>query len=233
MNQTTPEITPEVKNVQVQTEPSPVIKSEENQANWKAFREQREAEKKAREASEKLAAQKAEEVSALKAALEASMSIRQSHHAEEQDETEEAKIDRRVKQIIEERERIAEIEKQKKEVTELPQKLNSVFGDFNKVCTEENLDYLEFHYPEIAIPFKHMPDGFDKWSAIYKTIKRFIPNTDSHKDASKADRNLQKPTSLATPGATQGSSAMPTARLTEERKAENWARMERARKGIN
>ncbi len=161
------------------------------------------------------------------------MNAKPQQQYEEQEDSEEAKIDRRVKQIIEERERAAEVQKQQNEMQALPKTLNTVFTDFNKVCTEENLDYLEFHYPEIATPFKHMPEGFDKWAAIYKTLKRFIPNTDSNKDASKAERNLHKPSSLSTPGATSGSNAMPSARLTEERKAENWARMEKARKGLN
>ncbi len=229
MNPTTPENTPEVKNIQA--EPSPPIKTEENQANWKAFREQRENERKAREEADKRAEQKAEEAAALRAALEA-MTAKPNQQSQEMDETEEAKLERRIQEIILEREKAFIAERQQQEARQYPEKLRSVYSDFNKVCSEENLDYLEYHYPEVAVPFKHMPDGFEKWSAIYKAVKRFIPNVDSQKDANKADRNLLKPASMSTPGTSQGGSAMPTARLTEERKAENWARMERARKGL-
>ncbi len=228
MNPTTPENTPEVKNTQV--EPAPPIKTEENQANWKAFREQRDADRKARDEADKRAQQKAEEAAALRAALEAMTN--KTNQPEERDETEETRLERRIQEIILEREKIFIAERQQQEASQYPDKLRTVYSDFNSVCSTENLDYLEFHYPEVAVPFKHMPEGFDKWAAIYKAIKRFIPNPDSQKDSSRADRNLLKPATMSTPGTSQGGSAMPSARLTEERKAENWARMERARKGL-
>lgn len=224
-----PENTPEVKNVQV--EPSPPIKTEENQANWKAFREQREADRKAREEADKRAQQKAEEAAALRAALEAITN--KPNQPQELDESEESRLEKRIQEIILEREKIFIAERQQQEASQYPEKLRSVYSDFNKVCSTENLDYLEYHYPEVAVPFKHMPEGFDKWSAIYKAVKRFIPNVDSQKDSNRADRNLMKPASMSTPGTSEGGSAMPAARLTEERKAENWARMERARKGLS
>ncbi len=228
MNPTTPENTPEVKNTQV--EPAPPIKTEENQANWKAFREQRDADRKARDEADKRAQQKAEEAAALRAALEAMTN--KTNQPEERDETEETRLERRIQEIILEREKIFIAERQQQEASQYPDKLRTVYSDFNSVCSTENLDYLEFHYPEVAVPFKHMPEGFDKWAAIYKAIKRFIPNPDSQKDSSRADRNLLKPATMSTPGTSQGGSAMPSARLTDERKAENWARMERARKGL-
>lgn len=229
MNPTMPENTPEVKNVQV--EPAPPIKTEENQANWKAFREQREADRKAREEADKRAQQKAEEAAALRAALEAITN--KPNQPQEADENEESRLEKRIQEIILEREKIFIAERQQQEASQYPEKLRSVYSDFNKVCSTENLDYLEYHYPEVAVPFKHMPEGFDKWSAIYKAVKRFIPNVDSQKDSNRADRNLMKPASMSTPGTSEGGSAMPAARLTEERKAENWARMERARKGLS
>ena len=229
MNPTTPENTLEEKNIQ--GEPSPPIKSEENQANWKAFREQRDADRRARDEADKRAKQKAEEAAALRAALDAMTS--KPNEPQERDESEESRLERRIQEIILEREKIFIAERQQQEASQYPEKLRSVYTDFNKICSEENLDYLEYHYPEVAVPFKHMPEGFDKWSAIYKAIKRFIPNADSQKDANRAERNLMKPSSISTPGTYQGGNAMPAARLTEERKAENWARMERARKGLN
>ena len=229
MNPTAPENTPEVKNIQA--EPAPPIKTEENQANWKAFREQREADRKGREEADKRAQQKAEEAAALRAALEAITN--KPNEPQERDESEETRLERRIQEIILEREKVFIAERQQQEFNQYPEKLRSVYTDFNKVCSEENIDYLEYHYPEITVPFKHMPEGFDKWSAIYKAIKRFIPNVDSQKDANKADRNLMKPSSMSIPGTSQGGNAMPAARLTEERKAENWARMERARKGLS
>jgi hypothetical protein len=83
------------------------------------------------------------------------------------------------------------------------------------------------------MPFSHLPDGYDKWQAIYKAVKRFVPNTDSRQDSMKAERNLQKPASISSPGNTQGGNAMPGAKLDESRKAANWERMQRTLKGLS
>jgi hypothetical protein len=207
----------------------PAIKTEENQANWKAFREQREAERKARIEADKIAQQKAEEAAALRAALEAitNKPTQQHQQYEEREETEDARIEKRVREIIAEREAKADQERQQREQAEYPEKLRTIYSDFNKVCTAENLDYLEFHYPELATPFRHMPDGFEKWASIYKAVKKFVPNTDSKGEAVRADKNLNKPGSLSSMGNAIGSASMPAARLDEARKASNWERMQK------
>lgn len=216
---------------QAPVEPAPVIKSEENQANWKAFREQREAERKAREEAVRIAAQKSAEAEALRQALEAVVN-KPGHIDQEIEETEDQRIERRVNQIIQERETKAEKERQEREQREFPQKLISAHPDFQKVCTTENLDYFDYHYPELAAPFKAMPESFEKWSAIYKAVKRFIPNVDSKQDQSKVEKNLSKPGSISAPGVAHGGNAMPSARLDEARKQANWERMQRVMKGL-
>lgn len=223
---------PETVQVAV-AEPTPQIKSEENQANWRAFREQREAERKARLESERLAAQKAQEADALKAALEA-LATKGSNNEDYQTQTEseDERIDRRVREIIAEREAKIEREMQEREKKEFPQRLQAAYKDFNQVVSTENLDYLDYHYPEISRAFNHMPDGFDKWASVYQAVKRFVPNTDSHKEAQRADRNLSKPGSVSSMGNSHGGNAMPSARLDEARKAANWERMQRTLRGV-
>jgi hypothetical protein len=226
------------KNIPTQTEASPPIKTEENQANWKAFREQREVERKARMAAEQRASEKAAEAEAMREALEAAINKPSNNHQEKEytshdtEETEEQRIDRRVNKIIKEREEQYQKEQQQREMQEYPQRLNQMYPDFNKTISSENLDYLDFHYPEVSKPLQRLQEGFDKWADIYRAVKKFVPNMDSKQDMQRAEKNLSKPGSISTPGSTQGSGAMPSARLTEERKAENWARMERARKGL-
>jgi len=239
MNQSEPQNTVEAKIDQTQiVESAPQIKSEENQANWKAFREQRETERKARIEAEARATQKAAEAEAMRAALEAitnkPSNDRQMNNytSEDNQETEEDRIDRRVREIIKEREGLYEVERQKQEAAETPMRLKSAYSDFDKVCSAENLDYLEFHYPEVAMPFKYVPEGFDKWTAIYKAVKKFVPNTDSKVDAQRAEKNLSKPGSISAPGNSHGGNAMPSARLDESRKASNWERMQRTLKGL-
>lgn len=217
-------------------ENAPEIKSEENKNNWKAFREQRESERKAKEASDKMALEERARAEALKAALEA-VTNKPQQQRYERDEVQEESEDERIQKKIDAalaKERVKfQQEQALREQQEFPQRIAQSFPDFNQICNTENLDYLEYHFPEIAVPFKHMPDGFEKWSSLYKAVKRFVPNTDSRKDQAKADKNMQKPGSLSAPSVAQGGNAMPGARLDEAKKAENWQRMQKVLKGLS
>jgi hypothetical protein len=226
-------ITP-VVNATNETDSSPVIKSEENQANWKAFREKREADRKAKEEAERIANAKQAEVEALKKALEAITNQPSAPSYQDQyvEETEEARIEKKVQEALQ-KERIRyQKEREEQEFKELPHKLNQNFADFNQVCSVENMDYLEYHYPELAVPFKTMPESFEKWSALYKTVKRFVPNPDSRRDQARIEKNLQKPMSISSTG-TSSPQGTPNAVLTEERKRANWERMQRIKNGLS
>jgi hypothetical protein len=217
-------------------EASPEIKSEENKTNWKAFREQREADRKAREEAEKRAQSKQEEAAALKAALEAitnKPSQNHNHDAGDIEDTEQERIDRRVKQIIADREAEAEKQRLQREQQEAPQRIVQTFPDFNKVVTTENCDYLDYHYPELTAPFRYMPDGYDKWVAMYNAIRKFVPNLNDKKDMAKVEKNLQKPGSISSAGTTTGTGQVPSARLDEAKKSANWERMQSTLKRLS
>lgn len=224
---------------EVQKEVAPDIKSEENKVNWKIFREQREAERKAAQEAAARAAQKEAEAAALKAALEAitnkPSNNRQMNEYDSQDieESEEARIDKRVDAKIKEREAAYERERLEREEKEIPSRIISTFPDFNSVCSQENLDYLDYHHSDITRPYQKIPYSYEKMVSIYKLVKKLVPNNDSKQDAAKIDKNLQKPGSISSTGNTQGGNAMPSARLDEARKAANWERMQRSLKGLS
>lgn len=209
------------------------------QINWKKFREEREKERKQLDQERKDKESANKEAQALKAAMDAILN--KPHPSQQQsvpdnnyeDESEEQRIDKKVNAALEKRYQQEQIERQKREAAELPINLQKAYGDFNQTCTTENLDYLEYHYPEVATPYKHMPDGFEKWSSIYKAVKKFVPNTDSRKESNRAEKNFTKPQSASTPGVSQSGNATSSYVLSEQRKAENWARMERSRKGLS
>jgi hypothetical protein len=214
---------------------SQVVEQVENEQekNWKKFREQREVERKQLEEERKRAKQKEEEAAALKAAMDAllnkpvnSMPI----HDQYQEESEDEKIQKKVEAALLERERKLEDERRKKEQAEMPIKLNQAYKDFDQVCSAENLDYIEYHYPEVATPFKHMPNSFEKWASIYQAIKRFVPNTDSKKDQKKAEKNFTKPQAMSAAGATQTGDQAPIM-IDDKKRADNWARMQKVMKG--
>jgi hypothetical protein len=232
----TPTVDQKAPQEQAQTQQpqaEPQIKSEENKPNWAAFRAAREAERKAKDEAERRANEKAAEASALRAALEAAVSKPNHNQNQEQDDDEDVRIQRKIDTAVEarlqrERQAIAE-----REQAEFPQKLARDYPDFHQVCSAENLDYLDYHYPELSQPFKYMPEGYEKWAAVYKMAKRFASNPEAKKDAAKADKNMNKPQSMSLPGAVQGQTVMHSNRLTEEKKASNWARMQRTLQGLS
>lgn len=229
------EILPAETNVvqENQTEETP------EQINWKKFREAREVDRRQKEAAEKRAIEKEQEALALKAAMEAILNKPQSpqrgskpyqedHFGEE--ESEDDRIAKKVAEALAIRERKADEDRRQREQQELPQRLASTYSDFNEVCSAENIDYLEYHYPEVAAAFAHVPHGYDKWTSIYKAIKRFIPNANSRKDQAKAEKNFNKPQSMAVPGATQVGDTAPM-KIDDKRRQDNWARMQRVMRG--
>lgn len=213
---------------QNETEESPPIKSEENKVNWAQVREQRAAERKARIEAEQRAKQKEQEAEALKAALEAAvgrMIPQQQQYNYEQEESEEQRIEKKIAEALKKERQRYEEEIRQREMQEYPTKIQRDFPDFQMVCSEENVDYLEYHYPEVATPYKYMPDGYEKWSAIYKAVKKFVPNPNSKKEEKKIDKNLSKPGSISSVGTTQKEGGAPVPFLTEEMKRANWEKM--------
>lgn len=215
------------------TEKVPVETPENIQdANWRKFREQREIERKEKDAAEKRAVEKEAEAQALKAAMEALLNKQQPAQQQqyqsygEEELSEDDRIQKKVEAAIAMKEKQYEDSRKQREYQEYPQRLTAEYKDFNMVCSTENLDYLEYHEPEMATVFKQLPDGYDKWASIYKAVKRFVPNTNSNKDAKKAENNFNKPQSMAVAGATPTGDTAPMM-LDDKRRADNWARMQR------
>lgn len=231
---------PEVDNTQIVNNPTtPIVEQEtQEQINWKKFREAREVERKQREAAEKKAAEKEAEAIALKAAMDALLTKTTPHYQPNQyqnnNESVELSDDERIQQRVDaafaKREQAEAEARSKREQAEFPQRLTSTYNDFNQVCSPDNLDYLEYHYPEVAAAFKHAPDGYDKWSNIYKAVKRFVPNTDSKKESNKAEKNFNKPQAMSIAGKTQVGDTAPQT-MDDKRRSDNWARMQRVMKG--
>ena len=218
------------KNESTQPQQTPQGENVE-EINWRKFRQQREEERKQREAAEQYARKKEEETNALKAAMEALVN-KPATRNEEVELSDDERIEKKVQAALYKHSQDAERLRAEKDKVELPQKLQSTFRDFNDICTTENLDYLEYHYPEVARPYKHMPDGYDKWEGIYHALKRFIPNKDSKKDMDKADKNLAKPQAMSKPGMSKTGDHAPTAALDDKKRADNWARMQKIIKGV-
>lgn len=211
--------------------------------NWKAFREARKKDREERQAAEHRAREKEAEVTALKAAMEAAfakspiVSQNQTYAGYQpeyqQEETEDERIEKKVQAAVAARELVNEKARLETEHQQYPNRLVQSYPDFNHVISQENLDYLDFHYPEVSRPLQRLRDGFDKWSDIYQAVKKFVPNnTTAKKEAAKADANFVKPKSISSMGLTQNTQSSGSVGLTDDRKASNWERMQRIMKGV-
>jgi hypothetical protein len=207
----------------------------EQQINWRKFREARDAERKAAEEDRRKYLEKEKEANAMKAAMEAILDKKDPPRSVNQqegiEETEEQRILRLVDERLAAEKRKNQEEAHQRELQEAFPRAVKTFSDFTQVYTTENCDYLEYHHPELFNSLKQEPDTFEKWTRVYNAIKRYIPNAASKKDQTKADKNMSKPQSMAVPGTTQVGDTAPMM-LTEDRKKDNWKRMQQRMKGI-
>ncbi len=213
------------------------IQSEQTEdPNWRAFREARKQDKIMRDASDKMAQEEKARAEAFKAALEAvtKQPLQSNQYSNEyQEETEDQRIEKKVQIAIAKQKSDYEHQQREREKQEYPQRLQQTYSDFNQMISQDNLDYLEYHFPEVARPLQRGEDNFEKWSDIYKAVKRFVPNTNHKKDAQKAENNFNKPKSISSASVSPGGEAMPAHRIDEARKAANWERMQKQLKGLS
>lgn len=211
--------------------------------NFKAFREGRKKDRLEKEAAERKALEKEKEVAALKAAMEAAFSKSapspesyQQYYGinQQQEETEDERLEKKLNKLLAQKEEQYRKELFEQEQREYPTRLAKNFPDFKQVCSQENLDYLDYHYPELTSPLNRLPDGYDKWADIYRAVKKFIPNhASAKKDAARADMNSQKPKSISTSSITpSGNPVKESWQEAEQRRASNWERMQRTMKGV-
>jgi hypothetical protein len=226
-------------------ENQPKPEEEKEDPNWKAFREARKKDRAEKEAAERKAAEKEAEAIALKAAMEAAFNKNSpspqayqqyysTNQTENPEETEEQRIERKVNELLEKKEKQYAKQRQEQEQSELPNKLKRDFPDFDKVCSQENLDYLDYHYPEVSRPLDRLPQGYDKWHDIYHAVKKLIPNqANIKKDMMKADMNMNRPKSISSATQTPpGETSRQSWQEVEQRRAANWDRMQKILKGV-
>jgi hypothetical protein len=234
MDEVKPEVTPEtvVAQEKAQETAKEAPKEDIEQINWRQFRAKREEERKEAEASKQLAEQKQKEADALKKAMEALLSkpapMQQDNSGDMGEESEDDRIEKKVQAALAKKEAEYQQRRAQEEAASMPSRLAQQHPDFNQVCTTENVDYLEYHYPEVASAIKHMPEGLDKWSTIYKAVKRFVPNPDTSRDDKRIAKNLSKPQSPSAMSTGTGDQAPRI--LDDTKRAANWERMRRVMK---
>jgi hypothetical protein len=209
----------------------------DEERNWKAFREARKKEREAREAAEKKAAEKEKEVAVLKAAMESAFKQNQTadvaYNNYYEQNVEEDTFEKKIEAVLAAREERLQREREEREKREYPQRLVKDLPDFSNICSQENLDYIDYYYPEISRPLQKLQEGYDKWSDIYHAVKKLVPNhANVKRDSQKIEQNALKPQSPQ--GRIINTDQKPPSswREVEERRAANWERMQKTIKGI-
>lgn len=117
-------------------------------------------------------------------------------------------------------------------------RLKSLYPDFDKVMTLDNVQALSLAYPELAKTINSSNDLYEKASSAYTLIKKFgIYNDQPYEaDKQKALANSSKPRPLASVSPQQGDSPMQRANafangLTKELKDQLNKEMFEARRG--
>ena len=108
-------------------------------------------------------------------------------------------------------------------------RIKANFPDFDQVVSKENVEILNYEFPEIAQSLRDTPNFYNKAVAAYSVIKRFGIGQEKEDlyaaDKAKAIANAKKPRPLASAAPQQGDSPLSKANafangLTEEMKAQ-------------
>jgi len=146
-----------------------------------------------------------------------------------------SKYDRDIKALREELQRT----RQEASIASVENKLKAQYNDFDSIVNKENLEVLQRIHPEIAATIQNSPDLYNKAVTAYTLLKRLgISGSVAQKEqAAVAHNNATKPRPLAsaapeanTDSPLENANVFATA-LTDERKREVFARMQRTIKG--
>ncbi len=210
---------------------------DEKDKNWKAFLEKRKEEQKENlELQKRLNESKLEnerrerEIENLKIAFKSLAEKKEETSSYDYDGDDQKKIiqdevNRVISQRDEERKKQDTNERIRKEAIEIKEQM----PDLMDICSHDNLAYLEYYHPEIAIPLAAMPDGFMKTKMAYQAVKKHVKMGMKEKD--KIEKNLSKPKSLHSAISNESQQEESSASMSDKKKTETWNKMQRLMSG--
>jgi hypothetical protein len=219
------------------------VEETQEQINWRKVREKREQDRIAQEEALKKSQQKDQKIAELTELIQSIQPNQNTNLTKEQEQKVIADlldediptggevknflkqyIPNAVNEILKQQSAEQEKRRQEEERQNLGSNLQKKHTDFYNVVNEDNIAYLDYHYPEVSEALTALPEGVNKWSKIYSTVKKLVPSNSDNSTA-RIERNMNKPQ----PGAISSSS--PSAEmsigksLTEAQKAENYKRL--------
>lgn len=210
----------------------PQKNEDDKDRNWKAFLEQRKQETKQleqeRERNKQLEADKekrSREIEDLKIALQAVADRKESSNYFDDSADQNKIIEDRVEKILSqkdsERRKREDEDRFRRESLEIKNQM----PDLIEVCSQENIAYLEYYHPEIAIPLSKMQDGFEKTKLAYQAIRKHVKM--NKKEAQKIESNLSKPKSVHSPLSNETQKEESSGHLSDKKRNEVWNKMQR------
>jgi hypothetical protein len=207
---------------------------EEQERNWRAFRDKQEQlqkelekERQKREEYEQILYQK------LSSPQEAKEEVDEFAAISDDDWLTKKQSQKLAQKLAEEAVKKA-LEQERVRMSEenLPTRLTSQFQDFNSVVTEDNVRQLKTLEPEVAHALSQIGDKYAQAVAAYKYIKMLVPKAQEQTEyKERVQKNAQKPGSLSSVGSSSLSQAQNFERgLTPELKKQLLAEMQAASK---
>lgn len=205
--------------------------------NWKAFLEKRKEEQKENlalqkklEESNQENARREREIENLKIAFKSLAEKKEEPSNYDYDGDDQKKIIQdEVNRVISKRDKENEeretAERIRKEAIEIKEQM----PDLMDVCSHDNIAYLEYYHPEIAIPLGAMPNGFMKTKMAYQAVKKHVKMGMKEKD--KIEKNLAKPKSLHSAISNEGQQEESSGNMSDKKKTETWNKMQRLMSG--
>jgi hypothetical protein len=203
---------------------------DDKEKNWKAFLQKRKEDQaaleKEREKNKQLEedrTRRTKELEDMKAAFGALLEKKEPVYNDDEDS--EKLIEQKVEKLFSAKEEARKKQEDEKRQQEEMIAVREQMPDLMQVCSQENLLYLEYYHPEIAVPLARMADGFEKTKLAYQAIKKHVKMGTKEKE--KIEKNLSKPKSVYSSYSNEGQKEESSAKMSDSKKQEVWNKMQR------
>ena len=221
---------------EITTQPAPVEEKKETDEdrNWKAFLEKRkeeqrlfDAEKEKNKQLQELDARRQKEIEDLKIAFQVMLEKKEAHDFDDSDQAQKKFVQDEIQRLFKEEQTKRRSQEESERVYRESLAIKQEMPDLLDVVTTENLSYLEYYFPETAIPLGRMPDGLEKTKLAYQAIKKHVKMAKKEKE--KIEENLSKPKSVHSSYSNETTSEKEnsTGVLSDKRRNETWEKMQR------
>ena len=209
---------------------------DDKEKNWRAFLEKRKEDQKAledeRKRNQELESQnarRAKEIEDLKLAFQAMAEKKDNNYDDDNSDDPKKAIQDEVNRILSQKEAERDQRDRQERIRKETLEIKEQMPDLVEVCSHDNLAYLEYYHPEIAIPLAKMPDGLEKTKLAYQAVKKHVKM--NKKEQNKIEQNLSKPKSLHSSLSNESQKEESSAVMSDKRKTETWQKMQRLMSG--